>query len=180
MGLDINLASKNTLDEVIYVNWDDATDKRYLSRSLCNAYCDYDNLGKESTLYRSIKAMELDPEPLFRMEYFRYGESSYLEFLMSGAENIEEHATIRAKYAADMAASWQPIEKIAALINNITDYISAYDVAERMYISDEDKIYFVRKGIAVNSEFENDMLTLFDLVQLAQRSGFKVLSFAMG
>jgi hypothetical protein len=180
MGLDINLASKNNLGEVEYVDWDDSSDRRYLSRSLCYAYCDYDNTGKESILYRSIKAMQLDPEPLFRMEYFRYGELSYLDFLLSDAESEEERSAIRAKYEADTNASWQPIEEIAALMAKVKDYISRQDVATQMYISDDYKPYFVRNDATGHSEFETDMLNLLELVELAQSRGRKVVSFDMG
>ena len=65
-------------------------------------------------------------------------------------------------------------------MEKVKDYISQQDVATQMYISNDYKPYFVRDSATGTSEFETDMLTLFDLVKLAQSRGHKMVSFDMG
>jgi hypothetical protein len=181
MGLGIYLAAKDEFGEVGYIEPDEKLEApKYLSRWLCWAYCDYDELGKECILYRSIKAMGLDPELLFLMEYFRYGELSYLEFLMSEAETDEAKAVIKADYEKKMDASWQPIESVTALLTDINSYISIHDISRHIYVNDNYKEYFAKKEVNNKSLFEEDMLYLMYALRSAHKEGLGLVSFDMG
>jgi hypothetical protein len=181
MGLGIYLATKDGFGEVEYVSPEkDETGSDYLSRSLCYAYCDYDELGEECVLYRSIKEMRLNPEPLFMMEYFRYGELSYLDFLISQAETDEDRLRIRADYQAKMDASWQPIDVVLTLLTAINDYLGTHDITKQINIDEDYQSYFARNESGGKSLFEKDMLFLTHSLNFAQKDGRQLVSFDMG
>ena len=181
MGLGIYLATKDSLGEVEYVSPEKyETGSDYLSRSLCYAYCDYDELGEECILYRSIKKMGLNPEPLFLMDYFRYGELSYLDFLISQAETNEERLTIWADYEAKMAASWQSIDVVLTLLTAINAYLATHDITKQISIDKDYQSYFTRDESGGKSLFETDMLFLKHSLNFAQKTGRQLVSFDMG
>ena len=180
MGLDIYLIGKLETGETSYCSGYDAGESSHLSRRLCHLYCDYDNLGPESLLHRSITAMGLNPALLFRMRYHCYNDESALEWLVRDAETEAEQATIRAEFYAERAASWQPTAAVATLTAQVADWLDRHDIRAACYISRAYRPYFARPADGGRSAFEVDMQQLARLAEQAQQQGLPWLSFDMG